>query len=323
VTVRADRADALVAGWIASWFDPGATDDTVAALSAADAATDTAAIDRAKATVADCDKRLARFRRALASTDDDDTAAEITTWIADTIAERTRAQQALDSAPTVTATAGEIRALLADLRRRYGDIAAAIGRAEPAERAALYSELNLSVTYDPLDRVLRAEARPHGVNVVSEGGCRASQPEPCSQAEAVDSPEGARDLALLRPAFRRESRATLARPWTGAELRLALVFCTGNLWQSYRRCRPSQIDPPITPSAARGSSAGNQSQSGSGSRSHTAQTSVSIEPRSSGGRGRRPIPADHRAPAFRTAIGLRGIRPPTPVTESYPGLTPR
>ena len=61
-------------------------------------------------------------------------------------------------------TKRQIRALVSSL----GGIASVLATADPKLKAEVYAELGISVTFDPVTRVVAAESRP-------EGACRADR----------------------------------------------------------------------------------------------------------------------------------------------------
>jgi hypothetical protein len=147
------REEAILPGldrWLATVFDPGHLDETCEALAAADdrAAVDDARVQAAKAKIADCDSRLDRYRAALEAGTD---AALVGRWIAEVRAERLAAERQLaDATPAPRLTKDEIKALVASL----SDVVAVLADADPADKAAVYAELGISMTYHPDGRVL-------------------------------------------------------------------------------------------------------------------------------------------------------------------------
>jgi site-specific DNA recombinase len=152
------REEAILPGldrWLAKVFDPENLDATCAALASASehAEADQARTAAAEAKIADCDRRLERYRAVLEAGTD---AAVIGKWIAEVRAERIAAEQQLvDAAPAPPLTKLEIEALVASLQ----DMLGVLRRANPADKAAVYAGLGISLTYQPDGRVL-VESRP-------------------------------------------------------------------------------------------------------------------------------------------------------------------
>ena len=81
-------------------------------------------------------------------------------WISEVQGERLRAERELGLAqPQGQLTKKQIRALVSSLR----DIALVLATAHPKLKAEAYAELGISVTFDPVTRIVSAESRPEGV----------------------------------------------------------------------------------------------------------------------------------------------------------------
>ena len=107
-----------------------------------------------QATLADCDARLARYQAALDAGADPQTIAE---WTRQVKAERAAAlardvSQARHQ-PGRRLTEDDIRALITAL----GNLRDVIRDAGPAEKAAIYDQLSLKVTFKPGEAKIRAE----------------------------------------------------------------------------------------------------------------------------------------------------------------------
>jgi hypothetical protein len=108
----------------------------------------------AKRELADCDARLGKYRAALEAGADP---VVVSGWMKEVQGERLRAEQLLgQSAPGAKLTKSEIKKLVLALH----DIVAVLATADPQDRAEVYAELGVSVTYDPLRRLVAVEARP-------------------------------------------------------------------------------------------------------------------------------------------------------------------
>jgi site-specific DNA recombinase len=153
--------------WIAQVFRPTALAETVGALAQQSHDPNEAAAVIIKEKIADCDQRLARYRAALDAGADP---LEVTQWINEAKAERTRAEgerRALRSSRRMTQE--EICTVLAEL----GDLARVVVQAEADDKARLYRELGLRLTYRPQKQLVEATVTP-GLDMckrlVSEGG---------------------------------------------------------------------------------------------------------------------------------------------------------
>jgi hypothetical protein len=94
-----------------------------------------------------------------------DAASTVGRWIAETTQQRRRLETLLNGQPTTRLTKEDIKALVASLR----DITATLAQADPADKAAAYTEMGIEVTYHQDGRVL-IESRPRVLTSVSEGG---------------------------------------------------------------------------------------------------------------------------------------------------------
>ena len=156
------REDAVVGpldGWLAQVFDPANIDETLESLHAATESNDDADVVKAGAArkrLADCDKRLTRYRAALDSGADP---AVVTTWIAEVQAERLAAEVELDRA--TGHNHGRLsRDQLAALVNGLGNLLDVLAKAAPEDKAEVYRQLGLRLTYDPARRVVIAESDP-------------------------------------------------------------------------------------------------------------------------------------------------------------------
>ncbi len=140
--------------WLLRCFDPANIDETLDALDAAqrhDPPQD-ARVEGARRTLASCDAQLAKYRAALEAGADPKV---VTTWIAEVQGKRMAAEQVVaDSREHRKFTRKELRELVLQT-----DIREALQTAERDEKRKLYESLGLSLTFDPVRRVVRAEAR--------------------------------------------------------------------------------------------------------------------------------------------------------------------
>jgi hypothetical protein len=157
VYVKEDAIVPRLDAWIATLFDPANLDATCQALAMAGASADDEAEARAEAArrkIADCDRRLAKYRKLI---DADADPAVVAGWMAEVRGERLGAEQELGAAvPEEQMTKEQIRKLVLGLK----DIAAQLRDADPRLKAEVYSELGVRVTYDPHRRVIGIGAGP-------------------------------------------------------------------------------------------------------------------------------------------------------------------
>jgi site-specific DNA recombinase len=165
------REDAVVGpldGWLAQVFDPANIDETLESLQAASESNSDADVVKAGAArkrLAECDKRLTRYRAALDSGADP---AIVTTWIAEVQAERLAAEVELDRA--TGHNHGRLsRDQLAALVSGLGNLLDVLAKAAPEDKAEVYRQLGLRLTYDPARRVVIAESDPWAKVSVGEG----------------------------------------------------------------------------------------------------------------------------------------------------------
>jgi len=178
--------------WLARALAPDRIEHTIATMTdAQDQPGHNPATERARAVIADCDRKLARYRATLDAGGDPTT---VSAWITETTAERLRAHAELEAVASTTSTvsAEQVAAVIS----RLADPAAALREAEPTDKAQVYAKLGLQLTYQPATRTVRAEAHldPHhmGRRFVSEGGLEPPRPlralAPQASASAIPPP---------------------------------------------------------------------------------------------------------------------------------------
>jgi hypothetical protein len=112
--------------------------------------------EAARRKIADCDQPLANNRATLDCMESADTAI-VASWIAQIQVERLGAEAELAAcAPEAPLSSDALREALGEL----GSMAQVLADADPAEKAALYRELGISITYDPRSRTAWAESLP-------------------------------------------------------------------------------------------------------------------------------------------------------------------
>ena len=159
-------------------FDPDQLDETIDTLAVADRNTHDERDDslrrrheEASRTLAECESELVAYRAALKEGADP---AVVTKWIAETQAKRLAAQRALTLPSASTATPAMTREDLLQLIDKLGGVVAAIVTAEPVKKAAVYSELGVTIIYDPATRTAVAECS-FAIEPCGKRWCRRSE----------------------------------------------------------------------------------------------------------------------------------------------------
>jgi site-specific DNA recombinase len=156
VTLRQDVLLEPLDAWLASKFEPRhlpATIDELAAP-ATDPPEPPADENDIRTKIAECDRKLAQYRATLDAGADPATVAR---WITETETERARHQAVKRTAPGRTALSMS-RDEIASVVTALSDLLTVLRRAEPADKAGIYTQLGLRLTYQPSDRVVRAKA---------------------------------------------------------------------------------------------------------------------------------------------------------------------
>ncbi|MET8177728.1 zinc ribbon domain-containing protein [Streptomyces sp. NPDC005336] len=160
--------------WLAKVFLPHRLDDTIDLMATVAApGQEPAAVVAARKVIADCDTKLATHRAALEAGADP---AVVTQWITETQARRARAEAELRA----SSKGGEglmSRDEIARLVRSIQDLAAVVRQAEPEDKAEIYRQLGVRLTYDSGKHKVLAEMRPdqhsheaRGLSVRVRGG---------------------------------------------------------------------------------------------------------------------------------------------------------
>ena len=142
--------------WLARLFDRDHIDETCKALAMADECDGAAEArqEAARLKVADCDRRLAKYRELL---DHGAPPAIVCEWMEEVAAEREVAARDLpDCPPPEPLTPSQVKALAKGMK----DILWKLATADPKTKAALYTGLGLKLTYQPETDVVEIEARP-------------------------------------------------------------------------------------------------------------------------------------------------------------------
>jgi site-specific DNA recombinase len=143
--------------WLTRLFDPENIAEAVKQMASAgdvDEAREARAV-AARRALADCDDRLEKYRRALESGADP---VVVAGWTTEVKADRLAAEAELAAcAPPAQLTADELGRMLTEELGNVGDV---LADEDPATRTALYASLGVTITYDPSNRLVTAEARP-------------------------------------------------------------------------------------------------------------------------------------------------------------------
>jgi hypothetical protein len=155
--------------WLRRIFEPHNLEQTLDQIVAAQPNTDIDAIAVDQA-VADCDRKLSRYRAALEAGTDP---AIVTEWIKQVQAEKTAAQAQAGLLRTSRAprmTREQVNYIVTTLT----DLTAMIQNADPRDKTEIYNGLGLRLTYHPGRAAVLAEAQPTHpavcVKKVSKGG---------------------------------------------------------------------------------------------------------------------------------------------------------
>jgi hypothetical protein len=112
--------------------------------------------EEASRKIAECDRKLAKYRAAL---DAGASPATVAAWIAETEAERARyevGRRKVPAAPRQRMTEAEIRSIVDKL----ADIAPVLRDADPNDKSEIFRQLGLRLTYYPGRRLVEAKIEP-------------------------------------------------------------------------------------------------------------------------------------------------------------------
>jgi site-specific DNA recombinase len=155
VTLRQDALLEPLDGWLASKFEPCHLGGTINELAAASVAHE---IDPGNAEldtkITDCDRKLAQYRATLDAGADPATVAR---WITETEAERARHKAAKRAATPRPAATSMSRDEIASIVTTLSDVLTVLRNADPADKAEIYTQLGLRLTYQPSGQLVRTE----------------------------------------------------------------------------------------------------------------------------------------------------------------------
>jgi site-specific DNA recombinase len=159
VTLRQDVLLAPLDKWLASKFGPRhlpATIDELVAAAAIGQTVPHTAENEINAQIAQCDRKLDQYRATLDAGADP---ATIARWITETEAERAKYQALKRAAPPQTAPSMS-REEITSVVSALSDLLTVLRSADPADKAEIYAQLGLRLTYRPdQDPAIRAEVR--------------------------------------------------------------------------------------------------------------------------------------------------------------------
>jgi hypothetical protein len=156
VNLREDAVIGHVNEWLAREFAPHRLSQTIHDLVGAQETTKAPGPDfeEAKRKIVECDRKLAGYRAAL---DSGANGATVAGWIAETEAERTRHELSMrQPARKGRMTEADIRAVV----DRLADVAHVLADADPDDKAEIFRQLGLKLTYNPGERLVRATVEP-------------------------------------------------------------------------------------------------------------------------------------------------------------------
>ncbi|WP_433731914.1 hypothetical protein ACQP2Y_12270 [Actinoplanes sp. CA-051413] len=133
---------------LASAFTPNRIEDTITRLtdSQQPPPSDDHIARQASTGLAACDKKLASYRAALDAGADP---AVVTTWITQTQNERQRIERLLAATPLLESRPRLTRDQITAIVQQVGELTTVLAGADPADRAEVYRQLGLKLTYHP------------------------------------------------------------------------------------------------------------------------------------------------------------------------------
>ena len=158
IYVREDTIVPRLDSWVVELLTDEHLDDTCAKLAdAAQPDTDQEAqLRQIRDRIRKLDQELESYRTIVRT--EPEAASTVGKWIAETNKERRRLEALLDRTPTTRLNAEGVKALVASLQ----DITATLTAADPADKAKVYAEMGIDITYHQDGRVV-VESRPRVV----------------------------------------------------------------------------------------------------------------------------------------------------------------
>jgi site-specific DNA recombinase len=146
--------------WLASALDPARLTGTIANLTAAQPDEPSGEIARLREQVTQLDRKLASYRAALDAGGDP---AVVSQWITETHARKLAAQARLQAQAGTRPGLDQARMSkeeIATVVATIADLMAILRTADAADKAELYAQLGLHLTYNPAARTVIARAEP-------------------------------------------------------------------------------------------------------------------------------------------------------------------
>ncbi len=174
VYVREDAILAPLDGWLAGAFSPQTLQTSIAQLEASQPQVDVQ-VDTARRALEEADRKLGRHRAALEAGADPMLVAQ---WSREVQAERAIAEARLATLGAGQAQGRMSKEQIRDVVDALGGLLKVLQRAEPEDKAEVYRQLGLTLTYDHETQKVLAETQPApmGVVRVSEGGLEPPRP---------------------------------------------------------------------------------------------------------------------------------------------------
>lgn len=177
-----------VDGWLATAFTPDRIASVIDMMAARMTDPDAQRAADLRKQQTRCDRKLVQYRAALDAGADP---AEVTGWINDVKQERARLEREVKAAPRGS---GISRDEIADLLQRTGDLAQLAINADPEDKADLYRQLGLTMTYYPQKHEVEARVipePPHVRSVRVRGRIKPVLPNPLPPTRHPAVPGGA------------------------------------------------------------------------------------------------------------------------------------
>ncbi len=172
------REDVIVPpldAWLAGVFAPGRVDEALAALENSQPDIDPAT-EAARREIAECDRKLARHRAALEAGADPELVAS---WSSEVQRQRANATARRSTAQVPAGVGRLTKAEIKNIVDAFGGLLSVLHSADPTDKAEVYRQLGVTLTYRYEDRTALAEVRPSApmyAVVVSEGGLEPPRP---------------------------------------------------------------------------------------------------------------------------------------------------
>lgn len=165
IYVREDRIVPKVDAWLMETFTEANLEQLVAAAATGIGNDAIAArAEAARRTLADCDRRLTKYRAALDAGADP---AIVAAWMGEVSGDRERALFDLRETSAEGVSIDDARAMVASV----AEVVRLLEVADAADKTALYAAFGLRLDYDPVTRKVLVDAAPPRVpGSVSEGG---------------------------------------------------------------------------------------------------------------------------------------------------------